>query len=273
MTAAGAAVRPRLPRVVRAEWTKLRTLPVNGWTLLAAVGLTWAVSAATVSGLDPASCPSGRGCDLDITQATLAGVYLGQVAVVLLAVLVVTTEYDTRTIHSTLAATPNRAAVLAAKLAVVSAAVLPAAVLAVAGPLLAGRLWLPGNGFTRAAGYPPISLADGPTGRAFLGSVLYLSLLALFGAGVAVIVRHSAAAISTMLAVLLVPAIVAGLMSDDRWRDRLLELAPMTAGLSVQVTKRLDTLPIGPWAGLGVLAGYAAGAVVLGAVLFLRRDA
>jgi ABC-2 type transport system permease protein len=223
--------------------------------------------------MDPASCPAGRRCDLDTTLTALSGVYLGQVAVVLLSVLVVTAEYDTMMIRATLAATPNRAAVLAAKLAVVTAAVLPAAALSVLGPLLVGRLWLPGRGFTPAAGYPPMSLAQWPTGRAFLGSVLYLGLLALFSVGVAVTVRRSAAAISTMLGLLLVPAIIAGLMSDEHWRDRLQELAPMTAGLSIQATKHLDTLPIGPWAGLGVLAGYAAGAIVLGTVLFLRRDA
>jgi ABC-2 type transport system permease protein len=47
----------------------------------------------------------------------------------------------------------------------------------------------------------------------------------------------------------------------------------MTAGLSVQATKRLAEQPIRPWAGLGVLAGYAAGTVLLGFAAFLRRDA
>jgi hypothetical protein len=68
-------------------------------------------------------------------------------------------------IHTTLAAMPRRSVVLAAK--------------AVLGSLLAGRLILPGNGFTVAHGYPPLSLADGPTLRAATGSVLYLALVAL----------------------------------------------------------------------------------------------
>jgi ABC-2 type transport system permease protein len=260
-------------RVLRAEWTKLRTVPVTVRSLLAVIAGTWAVSTWAVVGMDPASCEQGRNCDLDITMVTLAGVYLGQVAVVVVAALVVTAEYDTMMIRTTLAATPRRGAVIGAKAAVVTTAVLVVSLPAVLGALVAGRTILPGNGFTPAAGYPPMSLADEPVRRAFGGSVLYLGLLALFTIGVAVIVRHTAAAVSTVLAMLLVLPVIAALMTNEHWREWVLELSPMTAGLAIQATKRLDALPIEPWSGLGVLAGYAAGALALGTVLLLVRDA
>jgi ABC-2 type transport system permease protein len=260
-------------RAVRAEWTKLRTVPLNVRSLLAVVGFTWAISLWAVAEMDPASCEEGRGCDLDITLTTLSGGYLGQVAVVLVAVLAVTAEYDTMMIRTTLAATPNRRTVLAAKAAVVIAAVLPAALLGVLGAFVAGRTILPGHGFTAAAGYPAMSLADGATLRAFLGTVLYLGLVALLSLGVAVIVRHTAAAISTMLALLFVLPVVAALMNDPDWREWVLKLSPMTAGAAIQATKRLDALAIAPWPGLGLLAAYAAAAIAAGTVLFLLRDA
>jgi ABC-2 type transport system permease protein len=260
-------------RALRAEWTKLRTVPVTARALLVVVAGTWAVSTWAAIGLDPASCEAGRGCDLDTTAVTLSGVYLGQVAVVVVAALVVTAEYDTMMIRTTLAANPRRGRVLAAKAVVVTGAVLAAGLLAVTGSLLAGRLILPGHGFTPAAGYPPLSLADGPVRRAYFGSVLYLGLLALLSVGVAAIVRHTAAAVSTVLAMLLVLPAVAVLMTDPQWRHWVLKLSPMTAGLAVQATKGLDTLPVAPWSGLGILAGYAAAALVAGGVLFLTRDA
>ena len=63
------------------------------------------------------------------------------------------------------------------------------------------------------------------------------------------------------------------LVSDERWREWLVEWAPMSAGLAVQATRGLDAMPVGPWQGLAVLAAYAGAALLLGGVLFQVRDA
>ena len=102
---------------------------------------------------------------------------------------------------------------------------------------------------------------------------LYLGLIALLSLGVGMIVRHTAAALSTMLAMLFVPLMIAPLLTNEHWREWGLKVSPMTAGLAVQATKGLDSLPIGPWPGLGVLAAYSGAACVLGAALFALRDA
>ncbi|GAA2640243.1 hypothetical protein GCM10010399_87200 [Dactylosporangium fulvum] len=132
---------------------------------------------------------------------------------------------------------------------------------------------LPGRGFTAATGNPLPSLADEPTRRAALGTVLYLVLIALLSAGVAVLVRDTAGAITGMLGVLYVAPLAASLVSDPRWERRLHRFGPMDAGLAVQTTRHLTPPDIGPWAGLGVLALYAAVAVVLAVIVFEIRDA
>ncbi|WP_157431648.1 ABC transporter permease subunit [Actinomadura hibisca] len=256
---------------VHAEWTKLRTLHSTAWLLLTIAVLTVIASVTALAGADAARCPSPAECFEDTPKLSLSGVWLGQAAVVVLAVLTASGEFGTGTIKLTLAATPRRARVLLAKAAVLSGLVLAAGALGVLASLLAGRLILPGQGFTGANGYPPLSLADGPTLRAAVGSVLYLALVALLALGVATVVRDGAGGITAMLALLYLVPIFGPLLSED-WYERLQKAAPMSAGLAVQATERLEQLPIGPWPGLAVLAGYAAAALVLGWLALAFRD-
>jgi ABC-2 type transport system permease protein len=159
--------------------------------------------------------------------------------------------------------------------AVVTAIVLAAGLLGMLGSLLVGRVVLPGNGFTATGGYPPPSLADEPTCGPVLGTDLYLGLLALFSLGVGTALRHTAAAITTVVAVLYVPAIVVQVVPfSPHLIETIEKYAPMTAGLAVQVTvEGADGAPIGPWAGLGVFAAYTAGALLLDCLLLNARDA
>ena len=249
-------------RALHAEWTKLRTVAGPGWLLLAAVAATVLVSAAAAAAI---RCPAA-GCGQDPARVSLAGVQAGQVVVAVMAVLVISGEYSTGLIGVTLTAIPRRVSVLAAKAAVLAAAVLAAGTCAVAGSLLAGRLILPGHGFTAAHGFPSLSLADGPVLRAAAGSVLYLTLIALLSLGTAMAVRDSAAAIGLVLALLYLFPVLARFVDQD-WQRHLQQIAPMTAGLAIQATTGLPGLPISPWAGLGVTAAWAAGALLAGGLL------
>ena len=165
----------RVTDVVHAEWTKLRTLPGTGWLLLAAAALTAAVGAVAANSV---TCPAG-GCQLDPAKVSLTGIYLGQAIVAIVAVTVISGEYSTGMIRLTLAATPRRWRVLAAKAAVVSAATLATGAVAVLASVLAGGLLLARHGVTAAHGYQALSLGNGPVLRAAAGSVLYLALIAL----------------------------------------------------------------------------------------------
>lgn len=275
MTPGRAAGRgPATARLLHAEWTKLRTAPSTGWLLLAVVAVTVLVGLGTVAGTSRAQCPPDAECLLDPARLSLTGVWLGQAAVAVLAALAVTNEYGTGMIRTTLAASPGRVAVLLTRAAVVTGTVLAAGALAVAGSLLAGRIILPGNGFTAANGFPEVSLADGTMVRAATGTVLYFGLIALLSVGVGAIVRDSTGAVSTLLALLYAsPTAAALLAGDPQWHEWVQRLGPATAGLAIQATTGLERLPIAPWPGLGVLAGYAGASLLLGAIGFRLRDA
>ena len=254
---------------LHAEWTKLRTAPGTIWLLLAAIGLTVALGAAAAAA---ARCPAA-GCGQDPARVSLTGIELGQAVVAIVAVLVVSGEYSTGMIRTTLTAMPGRLRVLAAKAAVLTGLVLAAGTVAVAGSLLAGRLILPGHGFTAAHGFHVLSLTTGPVLRAAAGSVLYLALIALLSLGTCAVLRDSATAVGVVLGLLYLFPIIAALASDPHWRRHLEQIGPMTAGLAIQATTGLRSLPISPWAGLGVLAAWAAGALLAGGLLLRFRDA
>jgi len=249
-------------QALHAEWTKLRTIPSTGWLLLACIALTVALSFVVAAAV---ICPS-TGCELDPARVSLSGIVLGQAVVVVLAVLAMTGEYSSGMIRITLAATPRRITVLAAKAAVLTGAVLVAGSIAVLGSVLAGHVILPGHGLL-------LSLTDGPVLRAAAGSVFYLALIALLSLGVATAVRDSAVAIGVVLALLYLFPILAQVVTETDWQQRLQQIGPMTAGLAIQATTGLKSLPISPWAGLGVLAAWAVTALMVGALLLWLRDA
>lgn len=243
--------------IVRAEWTKLRTTPgPAGLLLLTAivtVALSLAVAAAT-------RCPPA-GCGLDPARLALSGVYLGQAPIAVLAVLSVGGEYSSTLIRTTLTAVPDRRAVLAAK-----ALVLALPVAAVGGLSLLAALIIAGRRL------PRLSLTDGLVLRAGAGSVAYLVLVAVLSLGIAAIVRDSAASIGAVMGLLYLPPIIIPMVAEPHLHRLLEQTAPMTAGLAVQATTDLGQLPIGPGAGLAVLAAWAAAALLTGTLLLHRRD-
>ncbi len=256
---------------LRAEWTKLRTVPGTGWILAALCALTIGVGAGTDSAT---RCATGVACAVDTTRVSLTGILAGQAVVAVLAVLVISGEYSTGMIAATFTAMPRRPVVLAAKAVVLTGLVLAASVVAVAGSLLAGRLLLANNGLTAAHGFALVSLAHGPTVRAAVGSVLYLALIGLLSLGIATIVRDSAVATGAVLAVLYVAPIAALFLgSNPVWQRRIERYSPVNAGLTIEDTTGLHHLPIGPWGGLAVLAIWAAAALVAAGVQLRLRDA
>ena len=253
---------------LRAEWTKVRTLPGTWWLLLAVVALTAAVGV----GADAAATCQAPGCGQDPAKIALSGIDLSQAVVAILAVLAISGEYSTGMIRTTLTAMPRRLSVLAAKAVVVSALTLAAGTAGVLASMLAGALILPGRGFTPPHGYPALSLASGPDLRAAAGFVLYLALIALLALGVATAVRDSAVSIGLVLALLYLFPVIASAL-NPHWSRHLEQIGPMSAGLSIQATAGLRSLPLAPWQGLGVLALWAAGALLAGAAALRLRDA
>jgi ABC-2 type transport system permease protein len=253
--------------VLRAEWTKLCTVRSARWLQLAILGLTVGLTVLLTSGSESV----GDGGDNDIMRDSLVGVYLAQFAVVAFGVLVITSEYATRMIHTTFIAMPRRGRVLVAKALLVGGTVFLVGLASSLAAFLVGQHFLSENGYD-PPGYPEWTLDDGPAQRAMLGSALFLAAIALLSLGVGAILRQGAAAISALLALLFVPLIVAPTLPEHT-RELVQKVTP-GAGFAVQQTvARDDAIPIGAWTGLGVTAAWAAGALLVALLLIRRRDA
>ncbi|HEY5200893.1 MAG TPA: hypothetical protein VIJ31_08270 [Acidothermaceae bacterium] len=254
---------------LHAEWTKFRTAAGTFWLLLAAIGMTIGLGAVADAG---AVCSSSA-CSQDPAKISLAGVYVGQVLVAVCAVTIMSAEYGTGMIRTTLTAMPNRVEVLTAKAVVAAGWALVAGVGGVVGSAVLGQLVLPGKGFTPANGFPSLALSNAGMLRAASGSVLYLVLIALLSLGISTAVRDSAAGIGLVLGLLFAFPIALVMVSNPHWHRHLEQVAPMNAGLGIQTTVGVHSLPLSPWAGLGVVGLWAAGALVLGTLVLQLRDA
>ena len=269
MSLAARVAPPRYPlgHAVRAEWTKFRTVAGPAWLLAAVVALTVAVGMAAAR---VARCHSAA-CGIDPATVSFTGIYPGQALAAIAGVLAIGNEYSTGMIKLSLTAMPQRLTWFFAKATVLTAATLTASALAVAGSALAGRLILPGHGFTPAHGYA--SLISAADLRAAVSAAGYLTLIALLSLGAAAAVRDSAAAIGLVLGLLYLFPLAAAVVSNPPLSRHLEQVGPLTAGLDAQATIGLNGLPLTPWQGLSVVALWAAGALVLGALVLTFRDA
>jgi ABC-2 type transport system permease protein len=256
-----------LGQALHAEWTKFRTVAGPSWLLAGVITLTVAVGAAADGA---ARCQSAR-CGIDPATVSFTGIYPAQAVAAVAGVLAIGNEYSTGMIKLSLSAMPRRLTWFLAKAAVLTAPVLTVAALAVGGAALAGRLILPGHGFTRAHGYASLSSATDL--RAAVGAVLYLTLVALLSLGLAAAVRDCAAAVGLVLGVLYLFPLAASVIPNPPLSRHLEQIGPLPAGLDAQATIGLSSLPLTPWQGLGVVALWTAGALLFGAFALKSRDA
>ena len=236
---------------IRAEWTKLTTVPDLAVTLLLSIALTTAVSVAAAALTDDIT---------DGVRLSLIGIQVGQAVVAVAGVQILAGEYGNGLIRAGLLAFPRRLPILAAKALLLLAGTAVAALVSVAASLVAGIAWIDN--------YPIGEVLLRPA----FGSFLYLCLIALLGLGTAAIVRSATAAAGIVLALLFVLPSLLPLLPDPDWIETLYKLTPSTAGLTIQSAYDLDAVPIGPWAGLGVAALWSFGALTLGALFLARRD-
>ena len=136
-----------------------------------------------------------------------------------------------------------------------------------------GQWLLRGNGFNYEGGYPAVTLADRDALRAVVGSGVYLGLLTLFSLSVGAIVRHTAAAITIVLAAVLAPVIAIGFLPENL-AEPLEKSSLMGAGLAMQQTfERPDNIPLDPAQGLAVVSAYGFVTLVVALWVIGRRDA
>jgi ABC-2 type transport system permease protein len=256
-------IRVRQWSVTRSEWTKLRSLPSTLWALLATAALIVGFGAlyCLVRVARPPKSPTEVAA-FDPTGIALSGVQLAEVAIAVLGVLLITAEYATGTIRSTIAAAPRRLPVLWGKGAALAATTIAMCVPATFAAFVIGQKILAGGHLATTLGAPGVL-------RAVIGSVLYLTMIGLLGLGIGTLLRSTAAAIGAVFGVLFALPIIAGFLPENVHIGRFL---PAQAGLAV-VNAQPSADSLAPWAGFALLCGYVTVALVLAAWRLRTNDA
>jgi ABC-2 type transport system permease protein len=285
VTEASSPVSRPIPRVrltflgvLRGEWTKLLSLRSTWWVLAATVVLITGISLAVAFSLDvaaadlaetPGVAGSGSSTPASGAEVVSGGFQMGMLTIAVLGALVITGEYSTGMIRSTLAAVPTRVPVLAAKALVLAAVTVAVATVSIAlayvvtTPLLSDLDLVP-------------ALDDGRTWQVFGGTVYFLVAAALFALGVGTLLRSSAAAITLALTVLLLLPGVLSFIGLD-WVETIVNYLPLPAS-GAFLGGGEDSLSsagseLTATTGVLVIAAYALVPLIAGAVVLRRRDA
>jgi ABC-2 type transport system permease protein len=252
------------PRVLTSEWIKLRSLRSSVWSLVVTVailiGISTLIALSQVSRWAQVS-PAER-AHFDPLSVSTDPSFLAQLAVGVLGVLVISGEYTTGMIRSSMTAVPHRTPVLAAKGVVLAAAVLAVSEAAIFADFALSQAILSSKHIQAHLGDPGVA-------RAVAGTGLFLSAIALLGLGLGALLRSTAAGIATLSGLILVlPTLVSAL--PQAWQDAVDKYLPSVAGQQIST---VNTRPhqFGPWGGFGILCLWAT--VVLAAALTrLRRS-
>ncbi len=255
-----------LARVVRSEWTKLWSLRSTRWSLLAAflamAGLGPLIAAITMARWNQLSV-SDR-LSFSAIDRSLGGFNLAQLAIGVLGVMVISGEYSTGQIRSSLMAVPRRLPVLWAKLLVFASVAFGLMLIASLISFFASQ-----SIFTEH--HVNVSLGHAPALRTLLGVVLYMTVTGVLCTALGTILRSTAGAISTYVGLLFVlPGIVAILPSSIG--NAINPYLPSSAGRTLaQAMPEAHTLS--PWGGFALYCGYTVVLIAVAAYLLVRRDA
>ncbi|MFC7304769.1 ABC transporter permease [Streptomyces monticola] len=252
-------------RVLKSEWTKIRSVSSTVWTLsLAAVvtiGLGLLISILAKNDFDKMDARDKLA--FDPTAISFAGMGLGQLAMIVFGVLVVSNEYSTGMIRTSLAAVPQRGKFLFSKIAV---ATVLALVVAMATSFISFFVGQSAMGDHKAA------LGDPGVLRAVIGGGVYMTLIAVFSMGVAAMLRSPMLSLGILMPFFFLISSILGNVSATKKIGRFL---PDQAGSKIMevVSPVNDDTPYGPWGGLAIMLAWVAVAVLGGFVLLKRRDA
>jgi hypothetical protein len=253
-------------RVLLSEWTKLRSVRSTIWSLVAGFLLTIAfpVIFAVVTRTHWGSMSPSDRADRHPLDIALAGVNVAQLAIAVLGVLLISAEYSTGSIRSTFTAVPKRLPVLWAKLldfAALSVALMVPAVLV---------SFFASQAIVQSIPQLQLSFSQPGVARSVFGGALYVMLVGIFALAIGAIVRNTAGGIATFAAIFFVlPPLMFTLPTS--WNNAISQYLPSEAGRQVFA---LDHAPhtLTPLAGGLVFAAYCAAAIVIAAVLLVRRD-
>ena len=258
--------RASLGNVIRSEWTKLWSVRSTPWSLLILIVITAGVSVLLSWGQSThlSDMSASDRATLDVTYSSFAGLTFGQLAIAVLGVLVVTSEYSTGDVKATFTAVPNRLRVLLAK------GLIFAVVAFVVGIITAFAAFYAAEPFW-AHQHLAAHLSDPGVLRAVIGAALYILGSGMFGFALGAIIRHTAGAITTAVAFLLVVPLILNALpgSVGRW---IFEHFTSNAGQQI-VTTVQQNKALTPWTGYITFTIWWVVPLILGAFLIKRRDA
>ena len=253
-------------QVIRSEWTKIRSVASTVWTLSLAVVVTLAlgmlISALSKNEFDNMSARDRT--DFDPTFISFAGMSLGQLAMIVFGVLVVSNEYSTGMIRTSLAAVPRRGTFLFSKVAVATGLALVVGLATSFVAFFLGQAMLGGD--LRA------SIGDPGVLRAVLGGGLYMTLIAMSSMGVAVMLRSPMLSLGILMPFFF---LISNILGNVDATKKVGQFLPDQAGSKIMqvVTPVDDDTPYGPWGGLGIMALWVLVVIAGGYALLKKRDA
>ncbi len=266
-----AGSRARFGGLLSSEWTKIRSVRSTFWTLilfvLITVGLstllTWLTETSWTSGRNAAARDATVRAD-PVSLILGAGIGLGQLTICVLGVLLISTEYSTGVIRASLLAVPRRLPMLAAKAVVFAALILVLSEIVVFASFFIGSSLLHSKVI--------VSLSDPGVARAVVGSGLYLAVLGLLALAIGTLLRHTAGSIATVIGVVLVLPILAGLLPGS-WGAHINAYLPEQAGTLITHAHQSSSDLLSPWQGFGILCAWTALLLIAAAWMLRRRDA
>jgi ABC-2 type transport system permease protein len=269
--AAGQARKAGFGNQLLAEWTKIRSVRSTPWTLIvfviATLGLTALFTWLTVHAIESGRTPR-RGAELATDPVDLilgTGLGLGQLAICVLGVLTMTTEYSTGVIRASLLAVPKRLHVLVAK------AVVFAVLVFVLGEIASFCSFFIGK--TIVTPVSTVALSQPGVTRAVIGAGLYLTVLGLFALAIGTLLRHTAGAIAIVIFLVLVAPGLLSLLDSYDWGAHIHAWFPIVAGGYITADHQQAGQLLTPWQGFGVFCAWTALLLAAGGYLLHRRDA
>jgi ABC-type transport system involved in multi-copper enzyme maturation permease subunit len=257
------------PRLLAMEWTKLRSVRSTFWsfliTIVAGIGFAALLASLIVNGWDKQDASDKARIALNPTGLLLGGGFqIAQLAICVLGVLVIASEYSTGMIRASLMAVPSRIPMLVAK------GVVFGAVTFVIGEALSFAAFFVGAPILHSK--VPVSIGDSGVLRAIIGAGLYLAVLGLFALAIGALVRHTAAGITVVIAFVQVVAPLAALLPGSFGKHVHAYLPTEAGRLVTQAHKAPDDL-LTPWQGFGVFCLWTAVLLAAAAYFLKERDA
>jgi ABC-2 type transport system permease protein len=256
---------------LRSEFTKIGSVRSTYWSLLmlfaVSVGIGAAISAVVATDWSQPLTPGAPPNVYDPTQISMVALLvLGQLVIVVPGALVLSAEYSTGMIRTSLIAMPRRIVLYAAKAVAFAAVALVVSLVTAFTAFFLGQLLL-------ASTHHSATLAGPGVLRAVIGSALYLTLCGLFAFAAAAIIRNTAAAITAMIGLLFVLPVLVNVLPDG-WGTDLVRWLPTSAARVISATVGgQDPHLFSPWGQLAVFAVCTAVLLVVGGILFRKRDA